>query len=145
MAPNMGLLVDTPKYGVNPTCGAMHIPLLFGLASNKKGRNPMAQRKQSATVDLKVRMKEPLRAALERSARQRGRSLNAEIVQRLERSLQDEEILAKISNQLAGIEKAMMEKQEEQFEKLFKQWKEDEAADELADIQRNDPDYIEGR
>ena len=105
----------------------------------------MAQRKQSATVDLKVRVKEPLRAALERAARQRGRSLNAEIVQRLERSLQDEDILTKISSQLAGIEKAMMEKQEEQFEKLFEKWKEDEAADELADNQRNDPDYDEGR
>jgi hypothetical protein len=40
----------------------------------------------------------------------------------------------------------MMERQEEQFEKLFQKWKEDEAADELADSQRNDPDYYdEGR
>lgn len=40
----------------------------------------------------------------------------------------------------------MMENQEEQYEKLCEKWKEDEAADELADMQRNDPDYHdEGR
>lgn len=44
-------------------------------------------RKQSATVQLKVRMKEPLRARIERAANQRGVSLNAEIVGRLEQSL----------------------------------------------------------
>ena len=50
----------------------------------------MADRKQTATVDLKVRMKEPLRAALEKAAHKKGRSLNAEAVQRLERSFRSE-------------------------------------------------------
>jgi hypothetical protein len=107
------------------------------------GGHLMAKRKQSATVDLKVRMKEPLRAALEAEARKKGHSLNAEAVHRLERSLQDQDILTEIRNQLAGIEKAMMEKQEEQFEKLFEKWKEEEAEDMLADSRRDDLD--EGR
>lgn len=51
-----------------------------------RGDHNMATRRQSATVDLKVRMKEPLRAKLERVARQRGVSMNAEAVDRLERS-----------------------------------------------------------
>jgi hypothetical protein len=50
----------------------------------------MAQRKQSATVDLKVRMKEPLRAALEAEARKKGHSLNAEAVDRLKNSFRSE-------------------------------------------------------
>lgn len=50
----------------------------------------MAKRKQSATVDVKLRMKEPLRAALEGAARKRGISMNAEIVERLSRSFNQE-------------------------------------------------------
>lgn len=46
----------------------------------------MPPRKQSATVQLKVRMKEPLRAELAKEAKKRGHSLNAEIVDRLEHS-----------------------------------------------------------
>ena len=48
-------------------------------------------RKKSATVDLKVRMKEPLRAKIEAAAGARGVSLNAETVDRLERSFATEE------------------------------------------------------
>jgi len=43
------------------------------------------------------------------------------------------------------MKKAMMETQEEQFEKLYEKWKQDEAEDMLADFQRDDPDYNEGR
>ena len=46
----------------------------------------MAQRKKTATVQLKVRMKEPLRGQLEKAAKDRGVSLNAEIGKRLEQS-----------------------------------------------------------
>jgi hypothetical protein len=49
---------------------------------------PMADRDEAATAQLKVRMKEPLRALLEESARHRGASMNAEIVRRLERSFE---------------------------------------------------------
>ncbi len=45
-------------------------------------------RKKSATIDLKVRMKEPLRRRIEKSAKGRGVSLNAEAVARLEQSFQ---------------------------------------------------------
>jgi hypothetical protein len=66
------------------------------------------RRKQSATVDLKVRMKEPLRATLERSAKKRAVSLNAEAVDRLERSflldqILGDEIFADMLGRLVGI------------------------------------------
>lgn len=52
-------------------------------------------RKKSDTVQLKVRMKEPLRARLEKAAKSKGLSLNAEAVARLEKSFRDEEALHK--------------------------------------------------
>jgi hypothetical protein len=94
------------------------------------------QRKLTDQIQLKLRFDERLRRKLERAAEHNDRSMNAEIVYRLERSLQDEEILTEIRNELAAMKKAMMEKQEEQFEKLFHKWKEDEAEDELADMQK---------
>lgn len=54
----------------------------------------MVQRKKSATVDVGLRVKEPMRAALDRSAKKRGISLNAEIVDRLERSLHEDQNLS---------------------------------------------------
>lgn len=50
-------------------------------------------RAKSATIDIKVRMKEPLRAKLEKAAKERGISLNAEAVDRLERSFQTQAVL----------------------------------------------------
>lgn len=47
-------------------------------------------RKQSQTVQLKLRMKEPLRAAVEKSAKKRGVSLNTELVDRIERSFEQD-------------------------------------------------------
>ena len=103
------------------------------------------QRKLTDQVQLKLRFDEKLRRKLERVAERNDRSMNAEIVHRLERSLQDEEILTEIRNELAAMKKAMMEMQEEQFEKLYEKWKKDEAEDMRADFQRDDPDYDEGR
>ncbi len=51
----------------------------------------MAKRAASYTVQLKVRMKERLRSQLEAEAAASGRSINGEIVSRLERSLWDDE------------------------------------------------------
>ena len=48
------------------------------------------RRAKSATVDLKARMKEPLRAKLEVAAKTRGVSLNFEMVSRLESSFAKE-------------------------------------------------------
>jgi hypothetical protein len=51
----------------------------------------MAEREKTATVDLRVRMKESLRSQVQAAAEDHGISLNAEAVARLERSFQDEE------------------------------------------------------
>jgi hypothetical protein len=68
----------------------------------------MADRDQTATVDLKVRMKEPLRERIEAAARARGISMNAEAVARLEESFRDESLLPQILDfafgcQLSGL------------------------------------------
>jgi hypothetical protein len=49
------------------------------------------KRDQTAVADVKTRLREPLRAKLERAARHRGVSMNAEICDRLERSFQRDE------------------------------------------------------
>ncbi len=53
----------------------------------------MNPRKESATVQLKVRLKEPLRARIEKAARKRKRPMNTEIVDRLEMCFSEEEKL----------------------------------------------------
>lgn len=50
----------------------------------------MAKRAKTAIVSLKVRVREHLRAKLEKSARTQGGSLNSEIVRRLERSFEED-------------------------------------------------------
>lgn len=50
----------------------------------------MAKRKPTARVQVPIRMLESLRAALEKSAKARGVSLNSEVVARLDRSLNTE-------------------------------------------------------
>ncbi|MCJ2108176.1 hypothetical protein MKK70_22965 [Methylobacterium sp. E-041] len=50
----------------------------------------MSDRVKSDTVQLKLRLKEPDRSALEKSAQERGVSLNTEIVDRLRRSFDEE-------------------------------------------------------
>ena len=56
---------------------------------------PMPPRSQKAKIDLKVRMREPLRAKIERAAKSRGVSLNAEAVERLELSFADNDARAR--------------------------------------------------
>lgn len=68
----------------------------------------MTKRRASATVDLKVRMKEPLRAALERAARNHGLSMNAEAVDRLERSFQREDLLTEALTLAYGADIAIL-------------------------------------
>ena len=50
------------------------------------GVDDMKSRKESATVQLKVRLKEPLRARIEKAARKQEHPMNTEIVDRLEKS-----------------------------------------------------------
>ena len=58
----------------------------------------MVKRSKTAIIQIKVRMREPLRAHLEQAAKRRGVSLNNEIVDRLETSRERvgllEEVLA---------------------------------------------------
>jgi DNA-directed RNA polymerase specialized sigma subunit len=91
------------------------------------------QRKLTDQVQLKLRFDEKLRRKLEKAAEKNDRSMNAEIVNRLERSLQDQEILTEIRNELAAMKQAMTETQEEQFERFLKQWQEDQLAEAQAD------------
>ena len=55
---------------------------------------PAPKRKQTAVVQLKVRMREPLRAKLESAAAKKGTSINSEVVDRLERSFERQDLLA---------------------------------------------------
>jgi hypothetical protein len=50
----------------------------------------MAKRSKTATADLGLRVKETLRSQIERAAKANGVSMNAEIVDRLERSFRPE-------------------------------------------------------
>jgi hypothetical protein len=53
-------------------------------------KNMAAPRSDAETVQISVRAKEPLRAALEQAAKERGVSMNAEIIDRLQRSFESE-------------------------------------------------------
>jgi hypothetical protein len=52
---------------------------------------PHRVRSEDAVVQLKARMREPIRAELEASAKRRGVSLNAELVDRVEKSFAEED------------------------------------------------------
>jgi hypothetical protein len=57
-------------------------------------REAAMRRKASAYVQFKARMKEELRAKLERAAKEHGVSINAELVRRLEASFTQESVEA---------------------------------------------------
>lgn len=69
----------------------------------------MPRREQSETVQVGLRMKEPLRLALEKASRNRGVSMNAEIVARLERSFEHDQRIEDVfgSADLFGLMKAV--------------------------------------
>jgi hypothetical protein len=52
----------------------------------------MPERDAAAKAQLKVRLREPLRARLEAEAKRNGYSLNTEIVRRLEGSIRDDDL-----------------------------------------------------
>jgi hypothetical protein len=54
----------------------------------------MVEREKTATAEIKIRVKEPLRARVAAAARERGVSMNAEFADRLERSFVQDEGLA---------------------------------------------------
>ncbi len=61
--------------------------MIWDIFKMAKGRAP------SATVDIKIRMKEPLRAEIEHRAAERGISMNGEMVDRLSRSIERQHLL----------------------------------------------------
>ena len=62
------------------------------------------RRKKTDIVQLKVRLREPLRVQIEKAARRTGISMNAEIVGRLERSFVEETNFESALSQMAGEE-----------------------------------------
>lgn len=56
----------------------------------------MKKRNKTDVVQVPVRMREVLRAVLERAAKDQGCSMNAEIVRRLERSFERQDLLSEI-------------------------------------------------
>jgi hypothetical protein len=69
----------------------------------------MAERGDTAKVQLKVRLREPLRARLEAEAKKHDYSLNTEIVRRLEASVRDQDLGAVLfrDEQMFGIMDAL--------------------------------------
>jgi hypothetical protein len=78
----------------------MHVPGQDGARRN------MADREKTAIVDLKVRMKEALRERIEIAARERGVSLNAEAVRRLEGTFRNDDLLPQLLDLAYGRETA---------------------------------------
>ncbi len=54
----------------------------------------MPKRKPTDSAELKLRLRESTRAAIEKAAKKRGRSLNQELVDRLEWSLEQDRIIS---------------------------------------------------
>jgi hypothetical protein len=70
--------------------------------------NQEDRRERTAVVQLKIRMREALRARLEEEANTRGVSINAEVVDRLQRTFEHQDLLPEVltlaySNETAGL------------------------------------------
>jgi hypothetical protein len=90
----------------------------------------MAARKATELVPTMLRIRESLRKKLERSAKSNDVSINQEISDRLELSFSRDDILTEIRASLADLKRAMVEMQEQQFEKFRQQMLEEMQADE---------------
>src|SRR5512133_1757387 len=77
----------------DPTCGAIHLRLYKGTRREQLGPKtmPTVTREDTATATIKIRMREPLRANIERAAAQNRRSMNLEMIERLQRSFSEED------------------------------------------------------
>jgi hypothetical protein len=64
-------------------------------------------RNKSATVQIGVRLPESLRANIEKAAKQRGVSMNAEFIARIERSIGLSGLLGEVLEQMHGSDIAM--------------------------------------
>jgi hypothetical protein len=93
----------------------------------------MKARKTSARADIKIRLPEPLRADIERAARERGGSMNAEMVERLSRSFEMDaaygprtaallRLLGQIPQMLGGESDQWLSGDYTEFHKISDQW-----------------------
>jgi hypothetical protein len=76
-----------------------------------------ARVRASRTVQAKVRMPATLHRKLMRDADRSGQTLNAEILRRLEKSYEGDEVLRGVSDKLSVLD-AGLSRQSEQFEKI---------------------------
>lgn len=83
-------------------------------------------RKPTDQVQLKLRFDEKLRRKLAGAAAKNDRSMNSEIVARLEQSLRDEDILTEIRADLAELKRAMQATQEEWYKKFMDELRDEE-------------------
>ena len=75
-------------------------------------------RKPTDQVQLKLRFDEKLRRKLELAAERADRSMNAEIIYRLEQSFADSDILTRIEKKMDEIKDGIQETQDQQYERL---------------------------
>src|SRR5688500_1280952 len=108
----IGRLMQTKMLSIKPLrCHSVR-SILTDTQANATGGTEMPEggsprRDKTETVQVGLRLKEPLRKALDEAARQRRVSMNAEIVARLERSFEAEDrfggsSILPIVNMLAG-------------------------------------------
>lgn len=98
-------------------------------------------RKPTEQVQLKLRFDEKLRRRLAGAAAKNDRSMNSEIIARLEQSLRDEDILTEIRADLAELKRAMQKSQEEQWEKFKEELEMDQemhVADMMNEMRKED-------
>lgn len=86
-------------------------------------------RKPTDQVQLKLRFDEKLRRKLELAAERADRSMNAEIIYRLEQSFADSDILTRIEKKMDEIKDGIQETQDQQYERFLRQLNEQNRAD----------------
>jgi len=86
-------------------------------------------RKPTDQVQLKLRFDEKLRRKLELAAERADRSMNAEIIYRLEQSFADSDILTRIEKKMDEIKDGIQETQDQQYERFLRQLNEQNRAE----------------
>jgi hypothetical protein len=80
-----------PYSGSRTICGFINCHAILD-EPRQDGTIDMVERDETAKAQIKLRLREPLRAKLEEEAKKRAFSLNSEVIRRLENSLLDEQI-----------------------------------------------------
>jgi plasmid stability protein len=109
------------------------MPLRHGTKGNvvaRKRRHPV--RAANEIIQIGVRLEEQLRRRLERVAAQRGHSMNAEIIERLQRSFQSDE------DKITLIARAIIDTYPDITNRIEEILGEEQAAQEMADLAKAD-------